>query len=103
MALDDLPGVAEVAMQSGVHAARTDQRRLDGDPAGAVPLPRPRHAGRRLPLPRRGQIGRCGRRLRRLAPLAGRPPDLPHRLQEPLGALARWAVSFVGRGRTSGP
>jgi NADH dehydrogenase len=31
MALDDLPGVAEVAMQSGVHAARTIKRRLGGD------------------------------------------------------------------------
>ena len=25
MALDDLPGVAEVAMQSGIHAANTNQ------------------------------------------------------------------------------
>jgi NADH dehydrogenase len=31
MALDDLPGVAEVAMQSGIHAARTIARRIDGD------------------------------------------------------------------------
>ena len=30
MALDDLPGVAEVAMQSGLHAARTIKRRLGG-------------------------------------------------------------------------
>ena len=30
MALDDLPGVAEGAMQSGRHAARTIKRRLDG-------------------------------------------------------------------------
>ena len=30
MALDDLPGVAEVAMQSGVHAANTVKRRLEG-------------------------------------------------------------------------
>lgn len=30
MALDDLPGVAEVAMQSGIHAARTIRRRLAG-------------------------------------------------------------------------
>ena len=32
MALEDLPGVAEVAMQSGIHAARTIQRRIGGDP-----------------------------------------------------------------------
>ncbi len=29
MNLDDLPGVAEVAMQSGIHAARTIKKRLD--------------------------------------------------------------------------
>ncbi len=31
MALNSLPGVAEVAMQSGIHAARTIKRRLEGD------------------------------------------------------------------------
>jgi NADH dehydrogenase len=31
MALNGLPGVAEVAMQSGIHAARTIKRRLRGD------------------------------------------------------------------------
>ena len=35
MALDDLPGVAEVAMQSGIHAANTIKRRLDGKTAVA--------------------------------------------------------------------
>ncbi len=33
MALDDLPGVAEVAMQSGIHAANTIKRRLHGKEA----------------------------------------------------------------------
>jgi NADH dehydrogenase len=33
MALDKLPGVAEVAMQSGLHAANTVKRRLNGKPA----------------------------------------------------------------------
>ena len=33
MALDDLPGVAEVAMQSGIHAANTIKRRLHGKTA----------------------------------------------------------------------
>jgi NADH dehydrogenase len=33
MALNKLPGVAEVAMQSGMHAARTIKRRLRGDAA----------------------------------------------------------------------
>ena len=33
MALNDLPGVAEVAMQSGIHAANTIKRRLRGEEA----------------------------------------------------------------------
>jgi len=33
MNFDDLPGVAEVALQSGVHAAKTIRRRLDGKDA----------------------------------------------------------------------
>lgn len=33
MALDGLPGLAEVAIQSGMHAARTIRHRLDGDTA----------------------------------------------------------------------
>jgi NADH:ubiquinone reductase (H+-translocating) len=32
IALNKLPGVAEVAMQTGIHAARTIKRRLEGDP-----------------------------------------------------------------------
>ena len=36
MSLNDLPGVAEVAMQSGIHAARTIKRRLRG---GDAPKP----------------------------------------------------------------
>ena len=35
MALEDLPGVAEVAMQSGIHAANTIKRRLRGEEAAA--------------------------------------------------------------------
>ena len=35
MALDDLPGVAEVAMQSGIHAANTIKRRLRGEEAAS--------------------------------------------------------------------
>lgn len=37
MSLNGLPGVAEVAMQSGIHAARTIKRRLQGD-AGTKPF-----------------------------------------------------------------
>ena len=31
MSLDELPGVAEVAMQQGIHASRTIKRRLEGE------------------------------------------------------------------------
>ena len=48
MALDDLPGVAEVAMQTGIHAANTIKRRLSGKEAASVHLPRPRQHGDRV-------------------------------------------------------
>lgn len=38
MALNGLPGVAEVAMQSGIHAARAIKRRAQGEDAGAKPF-----------------------------------------------------------------
>ncbi len=38
MSLNGLPGVAEVAMQSGIHAARTIKRRVQGDAAEARPF-----------------------------------------------------------------
>ena len=47
MALDGLPGVAEVAMQQGIHASSTIKRRLRRRGLDAVPLPRPRAAWRR--------------------------------------------------------
>ena len=81
------PGVAEVAMQSGIHAARTIKRRLQGgDTASqAVHVPRPRQHGDDLPLPRDRQLqGHQGRRVRRLADVGVRPPHVPDRLQEPL-------------------
>jgi Pyridine nucleotide-disulphide oxidoreductase len=60
MSLDGLPGVAQVAIQSGRHAAQTIASR--GGDASAVPAPRPRDAGDDLPLP---------------CPLGGRPHPEP--------------------------
>ena len=59
MSLDKLPGLAEVAMQSGHYAGHQIRRRVKGGtPAGeAVPLPRSRVSG--LHRPRQG--GREGR------------------------------------------
>ena len=47
-------GLAEVAMQSGHHAARTHRRPSAWSRAEAVPLSRSRHHGHHLPLPGRG-------------------------------------------------
>ena len=49
MALDKLPGVAEVAMQSRIHAANTIRRRLDGR-VGALQVPRSRQYGDGFPI-----------------------------------------------------
>ena len=85
MALDDLPGVAEVAMQSGIHAANTIKRRLHGKEAADVHLPRPGQHGDDLAVPRRRQLqGAAAVRLPRLADVARRAPHLPHRVQEPI-------------------
>ena len=86
MSLDELPGVAEVAMQQGIHASTTIKRRLDGQGGEAVPLPRPGEHGDHLPLPGGGELqGNPAVGLHRLARLALRPPGLPHRFQEPSG------------------
>ena len=64
MALDGLPGVAEVAMQTGIHAAASIKRQAAGarGPA-AVQVPRPGQHGRRLPVPRDRRLqGHPGRR-----------------------------------------
>ena len=85
MALDGLPGLAEVAIQSGRHAAAEIQRRLDGDAQPqAFSVPRPRKPRRRVALLRdRRARGHPRVGIRRLADLARRPPHLPDRLQEP--------------------
>ena len=99
MALDDLPGVAEVAMQSGAHAAHTIARRCEGQRRRApVPLLRPRDAGGDLTLSCCCE-GRANqdRRPSRMAAVAGRPHYLSHGVQEPdrcvgpLGRELHWA------------
>ncbi len=86
MSLDELPGVAEVAMQQGLHASSTIERRLRGEELEAVPLPGPRQHGYHRPVSRRGQLqGHPSVRLPRLDGVAVRPPGVPDRLQEPPG------------------
>jgi NADH:ubiquinone reductase (H+-translocating) len=83
MSLRKLPGVAEVAMQSGHHAGRAIGRAVAGRP---VPVSRPGLG--RLHLPREGRaVGRPGPagRLPRLGGLAVHPHRVPDRLPEPGG------------------
>ncbi len=100
MALGDLPGVAEVALQSGIHAARTIVRRLEGKPARPfryrdlgtlAAISRFRAVARIGPLRVGGFVGWCLWLVVHITFLTG--------FKNRLGALARWTVSFVGRGR----
>jgi NADH dehydrogenase len=100
MALDDLPGVAEVAIQSGVHAARTIARRLEGKAAKPFHY---RDLGTLAVVSRFGAVAQIGRL--RVGGVVGWAFWLAVHLtfltgfKNRFGALARWAVSFVGRGR----
>ena len=101
MALDDLPGVAEVAMQSGAHAAHTHRPapRGQAEPSpsatatsGRWPsISRFRAVAKIGPLQVGGFIGWLLWLVVHLTFLTG--------FKNRFGALARWAVSFVGRGR----
>jgi NADH dehydrogenase len=100
MALDDLPGVAEVAMQSGVHAAHTITRRLAGEAAtpfryrdlGTLAvISRFRAVARIGPLRVGGFLGWLLWLVVHITFLTG--------FKNRLGALARWTISFIGRGR----
>jgi NADH dehydrogenase len=100
MALDDLPGVAEVAMQSGAHAAHTIVRRLRGkepkdfnyrDLGTLAAISRFTAVAQIGPLQVGGLIGWLLWLVVHITFLTG--------FKNRFGALARWVVSFVGRGR----
>jgi NADH:quinone reductase (non-electrogenic) len=100
MALDDLPGVAEVAMQSGAHAAHTVVRRLEGKSSRPF---RYRDLGTLAVISRFRAVAQIGPL--RVGGFAGWLLWLVVHItfltgfKNRFGALARWAVSFVGRGR----
>jgi NADH dehydrogenase len=100
MALDDLPGVAEVAIQSGVHAAHTIRRRLEGKPSQAF---RYRDLGTLATVSRFNAVAKIG--FVEVGGFVGWLLWLMVHLtfltgfKNRFGALARWAISFVGRGR----
>jgi NADH:ubiquinone reductase (H+-translocating) len=100
MALDDLPGVAEVAMQSGAHAAHTVVRRLEGRPTKPF---RYRDLGTLAVISRFRAVAEVGPL--RVGGFAGWLLWLVVHVtfltgfKNRFGALARWTVSFIGRGR----
>jgi NADH:ubiquinone reductase (H+-translocating) len=100
MALDDLPGLAEVAMQSGAHAAHTIVRRLDGkepkdfkyrDLGTLAVISRFTAVAHIGPVQVGGFIGWLLWLVVHVTFLTG--------FKNRFGALARWAVSFIGHGR----
>jgi NADH dehydrogenase len=100
MALDDLPGVAEVAIQSGAHAAHSIERRLRGeelkpfryrDLGTLAAISRFRAVAHIGPLQLDGFVGWLLWLVVHITFLTG--------FKNRFGALARWAVSFIGRGR----
>ena len=100
MALDDLPGVAEVAMQQGIHASSTIKRRLRGEEAKPF---RYRDLGSMATISRfRAVVSFKGIRLSgflgwmawlfvHLAFLTG--------FKNRLATIPRWAFTFIGNGR----
>ena len=100
MAMDDLPGVAEVAMQQGLHASSTIKRRLGGNQAKPF---RYRDLGSMATISRfRAVVSYKGIRLSgflgwlvwlfvHLAFLTG--------FKNRLATLPRWAIAFIGNSR----
>jgi NADH dehydrogenase len=100
MALDDLPGLAEVAMQSGHHAARTIVRGLEGraperfryrDLGTMATISRFRAVASIGPVQVGGFVGWLMWLVVHLAFLTG--------FKNRVSAVANWAVAFLGRGR----
>lgn len=101
MSLDGLPGVAQVAMQSGQHAADQIRRRVAGEPHGEPFVYRDK--GSMATVSRFFAVAQVGR-----LEVAGLPAwalwlgvHLFYLVgfKNRLTTLLHWAVSFVGRGR----
>jgi NADH dehydrogenase len=101
MSFDHLPGLAEVAMQSGLHASRTIGRRLEGDTAQY--RFRYRDLGTMATIARFKAVAYFGR-----VPVVGLVAWLMWLVvhlafltgfRNRLAAVANWAVTFIGRGR----
>jgi NADH dehydrogenase len=101
MSLDGLPGVAQVALQSGRHAARTIVRRIDGDTAQRAF--RYRDKGTMATVSRFQAIVSAGRL--RVSGLLGWAMWLVVHLvalagfRNRVAVLANWSIAFLSRGR----
>jgi NADH dehydrogenase len=101
MSLDDLPGLARVAIQSGRHAATTIARRLHGD-ITERPF-RYRDRGAMATISRFTAIGRIGPI--RISGFAGWAIWLAVHLfaltgfKNRVAVLSSWTIAFLGRGR----
>jgi NADH:quinone reductase (non-electrogenic) len=97
---DDLPGVAEVAMQSGAHAAHSIVRRLEGKPTKPFHY---RDLGTLAVISRFTAVAKVGPI--RVGGFVGWLLWLVVHItfltgfKNRFGALTRWLVSFVGHGR----
>ncbi len=102
MALDDLPGVAQVAIQGARYAASEIERRLDGEPS-AGPF-HYRDKGSMATISRFSAVASIGR-LRFsgfVAWLLWLGVHLVYIIgfKQRITTLLHWAISFLGRGRT---
>jgi NADH dehydrogenase len=104
MVLDDLPGVAEVAMQSGAHAARVIVRRRAKGGDGPGPPLRYRDLGSMATIARFKGVAKIGRI--EIAGFVGWVAWLVVHLtfltgfKNRVSALGHWTVSFLGRSRS---
>jgi NADH dehydrogenase len=103
MALDNLPGVAQVAMQQGKYAAKTIAHRLKGSP----PLP-PFHyldKGSMATVSRFHAVASIGKRIRLAGFIAWLMWLVVHLVyligfKNRVTTLLHWTVTFIGRGRS---
>ena len=103
MTLDDLPGMAEAAMQSGRHAARLIARRAAGEDGATEPfhyldlgmlavISRFKAVASFGPISVGGTVGWALWLTVHLTFLTG--------FKNRVSALAHWTISFIGRGRS---
>jgi NADH dehydrogenase len=103
MSLDDLPGVAQVAMQQGRYAAKTIEHRLAGKPD--LPPFHYRDKGSMATVSRFHAVASVGSRIRLAGFLAWLMWLAVHLVylvgfKNRVTTLLHWTVTFIGRGRS---